>query len=455
MATQAVSAPALHEIQGLVRLAFGFLPYSGYLMLHVTDAGKARAWLASHYAEVTTSESGKKYSRALNLAFTHAGLAALGVAAAELQEWPDEFTGGPAAPARALMLGDCGASAPEHWDFGAPHQDAVHLVAIFFAETEQDRDAYYTELTTDPAEHGLRQVGYETAYRPLTGVEHFGFADGLSQPIIRGISKEADKLSQQEIDNRWDVIRPGEILFGYENEYTQRSPVPGSEQLGFNGSFLVIRKLEQDVPGFEKFLNEAAKGDPKLAEWIGAKMFGRWKSGASLAVAPDAPQDHPPKEPRNDFLFAEDDPHGYKTPVGSHIRRANPRDSLEPNPAESIKTVKRHAIVRRGRAYGPAYDGSNPDERRGLFFICLNTDIKRQFEFIQQAWTNDASFNGLVDNKDPIMADRNESRPYTTMSVPAKPYAHQLLKIPQFVTTRGAAYFFLPGMAGLRYIIGM
>lgn len=457
MATQAVIVPALDEIQGLVRLAFGFLSYNGYLMLKVTDPIKARAWLSARYGEVTTAESGKTYTRALNIAFTFQGLRALGLPDSDLGEkkWPDEFENGPAVPARALMLGDCHKSAPENWHFGGTEQEPVHILVAFFAEKEKDRDDYYAELTQNLNEHGLQVVAYEPAYRPGTGAEHFGFADGLSQPGIRGISKEAEGLRQDELDKCWDVIRPGEFIFGYENEYTQRSPIPGSKQLAFNGSFLVLRKLEQDVPAFQAFLKEVSIGDPALEEWIGAKMVGRWKSGAPLSTAPNSPQEHAPTTPRNNFLYQGDDPYGYKTPIGSHIRRANPRDSLEPNPTESIKTVKRHAIIRRGRVYGPAYDGTNADVPRGLFFMCLNADIKRQFEFIQQAWTNDPGFNGLVDNKDPIMADRNEKHLHTSLTIPTSPYSHQVLKIPQFVTTRGAGYFFLPGMAGLRYIIGI
>lgn len=437
------------DIQGIVVSGYAHLSHAGYLMVQVSDPALARGWIAAHLPELTNAVKPPKDAkpiRSLNLAVTYAGLEALGLPARDLDLWPEEFSGGPAEDARARMLGDTCESAPDKWDFGALTQPTIHLMILFFGVGEAGRDSYAQELLAGFAAGGLTLVYYEPGNLDENGLEHFGFADGMSQPSIAGLKGVTP-----------GDINPGEFLFGHLNEYGLQSAIPGSPQLGRNGTYLVFRKLAQDVEGFENYLKKASHGDPARAEYIGAKIVGRWRSGAPLVLAPES--DNPAygsrTEHNNDFLYAEADPHGLKCPVGAHIRRANPRDSLEPNPAESMKTIRRHSILRRGRNYGTRYNGSNGSDTRGLIFIAINSDIKRQFEFIQQAWTNDPSFNGLVDNKDPLIGDRTKHSAITTHTIPHAPYAQQLLEIPQFVTTRGALYGFLPGLAALRYIAGL
>ena len=177
-------------------------------------------------------------------------------------------------------------------------------------------------------------------------------------------------------------------------------------------------------------------------------MVGRWPSGAPLALAPDA--DDPSLADANDFAYHDDDPRGVRCPVGSHIRRSNPRDSLDPDPGSdrSFEINRRHRIVRRGREYGPPLPLeqalAEPDSaERGLHFICLNANIARQFEFVNHTWLNNTKFGELYDDADPFFAPG-------CFTIPTDGVRERVIDVPRFVFVKGGAYFFLPGMAALR-----
>lgn len=182
---------------------------------------------------------------------------------------------------------------------------------------------------------------------------------------------------------------------------------------GRNGSFMVIRQLAQDVNAFNTFVAKKAKEHqshpaiPRLLppalreEWIGAKMVGRWKDGSSLVRFPHGPatsqgHDKDSFQPDNEFLYGAEDPLGERCPMGAHIRRSNPRDSQRPGSTEELAIVNRHRILRRGRKFNA--EGGNDSRHPGkprLLFVCLNADIERQFEFIQQTWSMAWQFHGL------------------------------------------------------------
>ncbi len=264
--------------------------------------------------------------------------------------------------------------------------------------------------------------------------------------------------------------------------------------LGRNGSFLVIRQLEQDVDGFRKALAKSAREVSELLkykrpedceEWIAAKMVGRWKNGSSLVRFPDerpTPEQQaetaakltatlwsgavgglPPKpisltelstaveqkledRPDNEFLYGRDDPQGLRCPLGAHIRRANPRDSFAPGDPTQIAITNRHRLLRRGRVYD---EGVDKEKKTGLLFMCLNADLERQFEFVQQAWLGSSSFEGLRDEMDPLGSrPRKDGR--FTIPTPSGPI---LIKDMQaYVTMRGGGYFFLPSQRALRFL---
>ncbi|HWC78081.1 MAG TPA: peroxidase, partial [Blastocatellia bacterium] len=218
--------------------------------------------------------------------------------------------------------------------------------------------------------------------------------------------------------------------------------------LGRNGTYVVFRKLHQRVAAFRQFLKSNSTG-PEDEELLAAKMMGRWRSGAPLALCPfhDDPKLGADPRRNNDFLYEEDDATGFKTPGGSHIRRTNPRDA-------SIAGVARiHRMIRRGTAYGPLLaDGILEDDGadRGLMFAFVGAHLGRQFEFVQSQWINDGVFFGADDDKDPIVGSDGDKG--VSFTVPRRPVRRRFQGLPRFVVTRGGEYCFMPGLQSLRWL---
>jgi len=200
------------------------------------------------------------------------------------------------------------------------------------------------------------------------------------------------------------------------------------------------------VAAFRRYLKaNAATADEQ--ELVAAKMMGRWRSGAPLALCPfhDDPELGADRQRNNDFVF-EDDATGYKTPPGSHIRRANPRD------ASVAGVVRLHRMIRRGTAYGSELaEGIVDDDGvdRGLMFAFIGAHLGRQFEFVQSEWMNGAEFLGLGELRDPITGAQEGEGEY---SFPRRPIPRRLRGLPSFVVTRGGEYCFLPGLRALRWL---
>jgi Dyp-type peroxidase family len=342
---------------------------------------------------------------------------------------------------------------------------------------EKDFVAKTTRDLRKQAEDYGHSVQYDQEFAPHP-TEPFGFADGISQPAIRGTRPARSKPNQN------DIVEAGELVLGYPDNIGRFPPTPsvsadadparllsnvgedpyrqrpefsrtlcGSRRdLGRNGTFLVVRQLEQDVDAFDEWLNKASsefacrvaptKSTEHVKEMIAAKIIGRWKNGTPLVRHPHAPGPHPKEVSlaENDFNFGEEDPAGLRCPLGAHIRRANPRDSLTPGSSEQLAAVNRHRILRVGRRYD-AQDGKHP----GLLFMCVNVDIERQFEFIQQRWLVNPSFHGLPGETDASLSSAK-------FTVPTEHGPVQLTGLHQFVTTRGGAYFFLPSRTALQFL---
>ncbi len=472
----------LNDIQGLILSGYGHLKASRYFFFQIEQPNLVKTWLAT-IAEKTTSAApwpkgpdGKtiKPTTTLNVAFTYVGLNELGV---PLEGFSAEFCEGLAhadpehpgrTPNRSRRLGDVGASDPANWEFGGTTNPPLHIMLLIFADDKAGLDQFQKEVLPAPEQIGLKVLAVEDVYRPEHNREPFGFQDGMSQPLIEG-----SVTGQTSDDPGQPVIKAGEFILGYRNQYNLLPPAPTHPQLKMNGTYLVYRKMEQDIAAFWSFLYQQAKGQPELAEYFGAKMVGRWPSGAPLTLAPekDDPALGADESRSNNFQYNEPDVLGYGCPVGSHIRRANPRDSLVPGPLESTDAVSKHRILRRGRVYGPEYPADilqaltrqdGPDNSvqfvdeagspRGLSFIALNTDIKRQFEFVQQTWINDPKFDGLYDNPDPLITTNAITGRANAMTIQRWPVRHQIQNVPDFVTVKAGGYFFLPSMQGLRFI---
>ncbi len=462
--------PALElaDIQGLVARGYANLSAASYALLRIDDPRKAGAWLTQIAGDVTPAPAHPTES-ALNVALTASGVTKLGVPPAVLQHFSHEFRTGMTTPHRQRTLGDVGESAPERWLWGGPTTPAADVLLLSFARDEATLDERYTALTGTFARGGVSEILNLQTHVDLDGKEHFGFQDGISQPTITGLSSR--------VDTPPNTIQPGEFILGYVNEYghytdrplidstadPQRSLPPDPEggtrrDLGRNGTYLVFRQLSQDVRGFWRYLDRVTEGNAERRTWLAAKMVGRWPSGAPVTLAPDV--DDPGLAQANDFSYFHGDALGLNCPIGAHVRRTHPRDSLDPDPgtADSISLDKRHRLLRRGREYGPPVDdvladapADDPD--RGLYFICLVANISRQFELVQHTWLNNPKFGERYDEPDPLTA--NHAALGSAFSVPMEPVRDRYTDLPNFVAVRGGGYFFLPGIRALRYIGGL
>ena len=225
--------------------------------------------------------------------------------------------------------------------------------------------------------------------------------DGFSQPAIEGSYEGRPVDGTIGRRGAWQPIPAGELLLGYRDTDAVLPEAPPGP-LGRNGTYVVYRKLYQDVAGFRALVAGHAAGFPGGADALAAKIIGRWPDGTPLALSPDGPDPaiSGDRTKINDFRYAGD-PLGLRCPVGAHVRRANPRDG------EGVGAVMttRHRIVRRGLPYGPPLPPGAPDDGadRGLVFVCFSVDLERQFEFVQRQWLNDGDQLGLGPDPDPIV----------------------------------------------------
>jgi Dyp-type peroxidase family len=460
MAAPAVSLVEAEDVQGLVASAYGHLPHGCLLMFEIAQAAPARAWLTELAGAVTVA-SGRVEREAVNVALTPSGLQKLGVPPSTLGGFSREFQDGMTEPSRGRVLGDTGDSGPEYWVWGAPGTAPVDVLLLVYASTPRAL-AKALERRAGLKGTGLREVHRLDARRDDR--EHFGFRDGISQPVVDGIRTATAR----------DAIKAGEFVLGYPNELGQFTPRPllepsedpearlpvdvegsGRPDLGRNGTYLVLRQLAQDVSRFWTHLDRVAAssgngyGD---ATAFAARMVGRWPGGAPLVLSPD--RDDPALSHANDFAYHHADQPGLRCPIGAHVRRTHPRDSLDPNPGSdsSIAIDRRHRLLRRGRLYGPRLEqtaalGGDDGKERGLHFMCLCANVSRQFEFIQRTWVNSPKFDGLYEDADPLLGPGGR-----TFTIQARPTRRRVTDLPSFVRVRGGAYFFLPGVRALRWL---
>ena len=497
------------EIQSLILGGLGFLPNGSCLLFDFGgDPASSRAWLGEVLERVAFND-GRRFENdcVLTLGLSPEGLRALGLPDRALGTFPPAFLQGMSAAARVRILGDTGDNAPRYWQWGG--KATPHLSLLVYGPDQASVDA--TCVTVRQAAEGrgltlvraipLKPVAKDAADRR----EAFGFADGISQPVIRGTYRGLRRPDPIH------VVEPGEFILGYPDDRGNVPPGPSMDSLldpanllpvrerpgpsganvvnaprdiGANGSFLVIRQLEQDTDAFRAYCeSQAAFVSQRLrppyrvtAEMIGAKLVGRWQDGTSLVrnpyepgtkasltnemarvqadtaapiAPPPSPQpDHSARGPRpdNDFLYGTEDPEGLRCPFGAHIRRANPRDSLDPGLKDQIDITNRHRILRVGRIY----DEPAPDAKPGLLFMCLNGDIERQFEFVQQTWLGSPTFHGLSCEEDPLLGSGTAGR--NGYTIPTRDGPVRLAPLQNFVRTLGGGYYFLPSRSLLRFL---
>jgi deferrochelatase/peroxidase EfeB len=483
------------DLQGIVRFGHGKLTRACFYVLRIRDAAAACRWLRT--APVTTAVTRKPPPvSALQVALTAPGMRALGVPEDIVRSFSPEFVAGMAGDAsRTRRLGDIGRSAPSRWRWGAGEQPP-HAIVMLFAGAEQWHAA--EAATIDSAWRGAFETVATLRAADLDRNEPFGFADGISQPEVDWEQSRRIGYDEPEYTN---LAALGEFVLGYRNEYgrfTERPlldaatgadlpgavDAPGKMDLGRNGTYFVLRELQQDVRGFWRFMR-AQTGSAVEAHRLAEAMVGRTMNGEPLAQCGGRPIQGIARTPENDrlnhFVFA-DDPDGLRCPLGAHIRRANPRNSDYGGPVgglvsrlvhslgfgargwrdDRIASTRFHRILRRGRKFGPNLTAEHAlqpapadDPDRGLYFACVNANIARQFEFVQQAWLMSAGFDGLTGERDPLMGKREDGEEprCDTFTIPtAKGACRRVYDLPEFVTVRGGAYFFLPGVRALRYL---
>jgi Dyp-type peroxidase family len=468
------------DVQGFILKGYGKLKATRYYLLHFSKSETGKNWLKTTTNEISDGNH-QPTETALNIAFTAAGLSALGLDSENLKDFSREFKEGMDTDHRSRLLGDLGANDPKKWLFGSSPENAVekeksveniHSMLMAFAKDETTLELYHQELKKEFDSYGISIIESFDGRILDDNKIHIGFKDGISQPIIKGTGMNGPENN---------MVATGEFLMGYKNEYhvypdtpsvyknqgdlslLPTTPAdPSRKDLGFNGSYLVYRKMEEKVDLFWKYMNENTKNDAgqldeKASIKLAAKMVGRWPNGAPIVKFPE-------EEPAglsddNDFGYHATDKDAQKCPFGSHMRRNNPRDSFEDNTAkESLSLTNKHRIIRRGRSYGEPLISTptnhKPKDEIGLHFMCFNADIAGQFEFVQHTWANYPKFENLYNDPDPItgvldIPGETITQNFTVQDTPVNK-CYQNLQ--QFVTVKGGLYLFFPSISVIKYL---
>ncbi len=473
----------IDDIQGIILDPYRTLPWSSFVLLDLGGLSlpERKAWLEGLAADVATARS-KPAAAAIHVAFTRAGLECLGLPASAAAQFSRPFAEGMCgSEERRRALCDDGDSDPANWLWGGRNGRQVHAVLMLYGDSRKARDDLEarhlppaTGPSADPRVHRLDTC--VPGDPKLLLKEHFGFTDGIGQPRVAGYGGPGPRLDAAPgrggIDN---VVPAGEFLLGYTDQLSAVSPAGprlngarGIEfELGRNGSYLVLRQLYQDVFRFWKFLDdEGDPGEPKEALLRrAAQMVGRWPNGAPLVQAPDDDTQAPADA--NGFGFRDGTGQLVRVcPLGAHIRRSNPRDSLESVGSNSVVVANQHRLMRRSRPYGeplaPSMDPvdylkarpEDPKIERGLVFAAFNANLERQFEFVQSIWINGQHFTSSQKGEvDPVTgAQPPAGGLFTVQGNPVRRRFGVANPLPRFVTVRGGAYFFMPGIRALRYL---
>jgi Dyp-type peroxidase family len=502
-----LASPHRERAQGMVVSGFVDKEFAAALFLEFdwTDPGEGRgAGLRALLDICPVGAADGPDAKPATIAFTYSGLERLGLRREALASFPGPFREGMTQVDRLRRLGDRrdekweGTVLPEgyHWSGNAPLAEeepvdrvltecTVHAMLVIYDSTEKAVKDRVKAVTAAVEPHGMKVVRNLPLSLRLDekgiGREHFGFADGLSQPIPFEDKAVVYRDGSSVPRDKWHGIPLGDVLIGHEDAHHEVAPGPivreagdphaadlpldgapaGYRNLGLDGSFLVVRELRQDVPAFWHSLDAGTEklrqSDPRnsghcTAEWLAERVVGRNIDGHLLC--PSSPNGLLPPDdydqPQNDFGFLDNDQYGRGCPLGSHVRRGNPRDGLAKDKGSAqtlLDAANNHRVLRRGRKFGKTIaDLRKPDgEDRGLLFICLNTDIARQFEFIQQTWLLNSNFATLYDEVDPLIG------PKGTMTIREDPL-RRIVEVETFVQCAGGEYFFLPSIPALKYL---
>jgi Dyp-type peroxidase family len=443
------------DIQGFVLRGYN-LPIARYIFLHFEDAGRARSLIHRLLLQITTGQnwdSGKPQST-VNIAFTHRGLISLDLPDATLLSFPVEFQQG--MKKRSDILGDTGVNSPERWD-DLWRDDRVHAwlgVNAQSTEALETRCASIQELLAET--RGAIELGSQDAAAVMvdgkqTTREHFGYTDGFGNPDYLGVGRSSQPGQGKLMpDGTWAPLATGELLLGYADEAGELPVAPVPHILASNGTFMVYRKLHQNLATFRAYLDEHAGLYGGGREKLAAKFIGRWRDGTPLELSPDEPNQAIAQDPNRSTNFTYgSDAEGMRCPIGAHIRRVHPRDAF----GFKGRLINRRRITRRGLPYGhfAAEDEHVSDvDERGVVFMALNASISRQFEFVQQQWIEYGNDAHQGNDKDMLMGNHGGHGKFVAQgdrSATNPPFICSHL--PNFVELRGGDYFFLPSITAL------
>ncbi|WP_047248260.1 Dyp-type peroxidase [Chromobacterium subtsugae] len=464
-------AIAYDDVQGTILRGYR-VERARHFILRIDDKAGAAALILKlvdgelGLPPITTAQRGaQKPIHFLNLSFTCAGLARLGLSDAQLQTFDASFRQGATDPGIAASIGDSGDSAPQHWIGGLDQGAQVHaLLSLWVDGSAEQLESASSKLCYAFADYGVKKLSAQDAVALPDDKVHFGYRDSIAQPTIIGAPPR-----KRDIPDDQPPVATGEFLLGYPNA-SGGSYTLEPKELSLNSSFAAFRILEQDVEGFESFLQTYA---PRLgvdAETLAAKVCGRWRNGNPLTLRPDAAGEVLPPSQLNDFHYVDatldkDDTLGLKCPIGSHIRRSNPRDGAVVGAGSPL-----HRIVRRAMPYGPEYDPAKPDaQKRGLIGYFINASIANQFEFVTSQWVlrsdfvksatgpggpeqGNAVFN--ISGEDVFIGVNpvDQSSFTDAQAGPKGQNNKRITGFPRLIHTRGSAYCFFPSISGLRYL---
>jgi Dyp-type peroxidase family len=527
----------IDQIQGNIFPGFS-KDHQTLLFLRIDEAAAFRRWLGRILPRIATTEFVLAFSRLfkglvrqqgeergtiratwLNVAFSFAGLKKLETAGMNLDSFVDaSFKKGLLNSSNAGRLGDPVGTGtvgdPKNWLIGGPGREA-DVVLIVADDRRDDLNDEIASLATTLFPHPdakgstvasgatlLLRLDGDTLLGSLAGHEQFGFLDGVSQPGVRGLLPDGTPLtpSQNPLDPGQgkpgqDLLWPGEFVFGYPGQDAKQDvSVPGTDPLlnpkraapkfARNGSFLVFRRLRQEVGKFHRFLGQLAAKFQLTPEFVGARIVGRWPSGAPVVVTPqhdDAPlgddacrnnnfeyqaPDSPPAKPVHlpgdvcpNVQPPANDPSGAKAPFAAHIRKAYPRnDTSQTIPGLGENSTQTHRLLRRGIPYGaqsastltsPVDDGVD----RGLLFLAYQVSLVDQFEFVTANWVNNPNFKENGAGFDPIIGQNSKDPNRRRLFLLSLPGETQPVETDQdWVIPTGGGYFFAPSIDALRML---
>lgn len=446
------------DIQGFVLRGYN-LPVARYFFLQLNEAARARKLMARLLGEITTGQrwDGAKPQSTVNIAFTHRGLQHLELPDATMLTFPVEFQQG--MRHRAEILGDAGVNAPEHWD-EVWRDDRVHAWVGINGLTLEALDERCTDLVAMFEETGgavvldTQDASAVVIEGKPTSKEHFGYTDGFGNPDYLGVERSSQPGQGKLLpDGTWAPLATGELLLGYADEAGELPVAPVPHLFASNGTFMVYRKLHQNLATFRAFLDEQAKHYAGGKEKLAAKFIGRWRDGTPVELSPDHADSSIAQDPKRSTNFTYGaDADGTRCPMGAHIRRVHPRDAFGFNG----RLINRRRITRRGLPYGRfAAEGEavSDNEERGVIFMALNASISRQFEFVQQQWIQYGNDARLGNDKDLLLGNHGGRGRFVVQgdTSPANP-PFVCSNLPDFVELRGGEYFFLPSITALGMI---